>query len=67
MQTHFRRIVRDKTLRPKWLAILVRIRQVSGSNLGPETGYTEANVGITANLKVGNDRFLPNTFQFIIY
>jgi hypothetical protein len=23
----------------KWLALLLRIREVSGSNVGPETGY----------------------------
>jgi hypothetical protein len=25
----------------EWLALLLRIRKVSGSNLGPETGFTE--------------------------
>jgi hypothetical protein len=31
-------IIKDRTL---WLTLLLRIWEVSGSNLGPETGYTD--------------------------
>ena len=27
------------TLRPKWVALLLHIMEILGSNIGPETGY----------------------------
>jgi hypothetical protein len=60
----------------EWLALLLRIREVPRSNLGPETGYP--NWGFSwfssvppgecrdRSLKLSHDRFLPNPFQFII-
>jgi hypothetical protein len=50
-------------------ALLLRIQEVPGSNLGPETGYLtdafyrfsqsfRANVGIGQSHKLGHDRFL---------
>jgi hypothetical protein len=28
----------------QWLALLLRIREVPGSSLGPETGYTDSSL-----------------------
>jgi hypothetical protein len=60
----------------EWLALLLRIREVPGSNLSPVTGYPDlgfcgfpqslqANAGI--DLKLGHDHFLPHPFQFIVH
>jgi hypothetical protein len=60
----------------EWLTLLLRIREIPGLNLGPETGYIDwrslwlylslqTNIGIY--LKLGYDRFLPTYFQFIIH
>jgi hypothetical protein len=59
------------------LTLLIRIRNVPGSNLGPETGYT--NCGFSwissvppvkykdSTLKLGHERLLPHLLQFIIH
>jgi hypothetical protein len=59
----------------EWLTLLLLIREVPGSNIGPETAYPDwgislfsqafqASVGI---LKLGHDSFLPHSFQFFIH
>jgi hypothetical protein len=55
----------------QWLTFLLRIREVPGQNLGPETGYPDWDLGgfhhsLQANaegLKLGHDHFqiLPNS------
>jgi hypothetical protein len=55
--------------------LLLRIWEVAGSNLDPETGYAEAYSDFPQSrgecqdniLKADNDRFLPNPFQFIVH
>jgi hypothetical protein len=61
----------------EWLTILRRIREVRGSNIGPETGCPAWRYPWFSSvpppkywdctLKTGHNRFLLNTFQFIIY
>jgi hypothetical protein len=55
-------------------AILSRIREFPGSNLGLETGYSDSGFSwpslvlpVGQGKKLSHDRFLPCTFQFIIY
>jgi hypothetical protein len=60
----------------EWLKLLLHNREVPGSNLGPETGYPDRGFSWFSSvntcecwdsgLKLGHDRFLPNTFQFIL-
>jgi hypothetical protein len=42
----------------KWLTLLLHIQEVSGSNLGPETGYLEMLHGFHYFLKA-NARTVP--------
>jgi hypothetical protein len=60
----------------EWLTLLLRIREVQGSNLVPETVYHDRVSWLSSvppgkfqefSLKLGYDRFLPNPFQFIIH
>jgi hypothetical protein len=61
----------------KWLTLVLRIREVPGSNLGQQTGYPDwsfswfpsVSPGKCCNmyLQLGHDRFLPNPFQVIIH
>jgi hypothetical protein len=56
----------------EWLTLLLRIREVPGSNLGSETGYTDWGFSWFSSvlpsecrdsaLKLGYDRFLPRPF-----
>jgi hypothetical protein len=53
--------------------LLLHIREVTGTNIGPETGYPEVfvvslqeNAGIVP-LNVGYERVLPPPSHFIIY
>jgi hypothetical protein len=63
------------TNRTSWLTILLRFREVPGSNIGPETGHPEVCVILLSPyrqmprkyLKLGHDRFLSHSFQFIIH
>jgi hypothetical protein len=59
----------------EWLTLLLRIREVPGSNLGPgdwlSYGFSLSSSvppGKYRNstFKLGHDRFLPNSFQVII-
>jgi hypothetical protein len=64
------------TILPKvvveWLTLLIRIREVPGSYLGPETILTDPFVVYLrasrkywdSALKLGHDRFLANYFQY---
>jgi hypothetical protein len=58
----------------EWLTRLLRIREVPGSNLGPDTGYTDRFFVVFVSpsrqvlgwyLKLGHDRFLPHNFKLI--
>jgi hypothetical protein len=59
----------------EWSTLLLRIWEIPGSKLGPETGYPDWGVWRVSSVppgecrditsKLGNDRFLPNPFQFI--
>jgi hypothetical protein len=58
-----------------WLPLLLLIREVPGSNPDPEIGYPDRFFVVSPVppgecqdiiLKLGNDRFLTNHFQFII-
>jgi hypothetical protein len=61
----------------EWLAHLLRIQEVSRSNLGPETGYPDWGLSWSSSIplgncwdsawKLGHDRFLPNPVQFITH
>jgi hypothetical protein len=60
----------------EWFTRLLRIREVPGLNLGPETDYPVWSFSLfssvppgecrSSTLKSGHDRFLPYPFQFII-
>jgi hypothetical protein len=56
----------------EWLTFLLRIREVPGSNLGPETGYPwfftvpPGNFRYSA-LKLNHYHFLPSPFHFMIH
>jgi hypothetical protein len=59
----------------EWLTLLLRIREVPGLNIDPETGYPECfrlfysvppGDCRDSTLQLGHDRFLPHTFKFII-
>jgi hypothetical protein len=57
----------------EWLTHLLRIREVPGSNFGPETGYPDWGFSRffsispeNSTLKLVHDCFLPRHFQFII-
>jgi hypothetical protein len=58
----------------EFLTLLLRILEVPGSILGPAIGYPDWGISWFSSvpgecrdsiLKLGNDRFLPNPFQFI--
>jgi hypothetical protein len=59
----------------EWLTFFLRIRDVSVSNLGPKTCYSDWGFsrfssvppGWKSALKLGHNRFLPHPLQFIIY
>jgi hypothetical protein len=61
----------------EWFTLLLRVQEVPGSNLDPETGYPDwgfswfssvhAGECRGSTLKLGHDRFLPNSIKFIIY
>jgi hypothetical protein len=61
----------------EWVPLLLRIREVPSSNLGPENGYPDSGFSwfssvppdecLDITLKLGYDRFLPNPFQVIIH
>jgi hypothetical protein len=61
----------------QWLTLLLRIRDLQGSYIGPKTGYPDSGLSWfstvplgecwDSNLKLVHDRFLQNLFQFIIY
>jgi hypothetical protein len=63
-----------KAAEPK---VLIRILEVPGSNLGPETGYSEPDCASffsvptgkcqDSTLKLVHDHFFPNPFRFIIH
>jgi hypothetical protein len=60
----------------EWLTLLFRIPKVPGSNLGPEIDYPDSGFSefssappgdcLDSTLKLGHDRFLPNSFLFVI-
>jgi hypothetical protein len=61
----------------EWLIFLLRIWEIPGADLGPETGYLDhdfrrfsqsrqANAGIVPS-KLGHNCFLANPSQFIIH
>jgi hypothetical protein len=60
----------------EWLTLLLRIREVSVSNLGSETGYPDWGLSWyfsvspgefrNSTIQLGYDRFLPNLFQSLI-
>jgi hypothetical protein len=65
-------IVRSDNIQSEWLAFLLRIREVPGSNLGPETGYPDrlfvVFLGPFTQMpgyyhKLVHDRFLPYPFD----
>jgi hypothetical protein len=66
----------ERNVVAEWLALLLHIRDVPGSNLGPKTEYSEsfhsfpnyvqANSG-TITLKLSHDHFLPNPLLFAIH
>jgi hypothetical protein len=57
--------------------VLLCIREVTGSNIGPEISYPDKDFSLFTSvpagkcrvitLKLGHDRFLPNLFQFFIH
>jgi hypothetical protein len=49
------------------LALLLRIREVPGLNFGPETGYPDWDSSWFSSVPPDNDRFLPQTFEFITH
>jgi hypothetical protein len=60
----------------EWLTFLLHFREVPGSNLGLETSYSDwcfswfssvpqGEVRVST-LTLGHDRFVPNSFHFII-
>jgi hypothetical protein len=60
----------------EYLTLLLRIREVLASNLGPESGYwlkffvvfiSPCRQILELYLQLGHGRFLPNLFQFIIH
>jgi hypothetical protein len=60
----------------EYLTLLLRIREVPGSNLDPETGCPDRDYMVFSvppgkfrkrTSKLGHDHFLPHPFQFIIY
>jgi hypothetical protein len=61
----------------EWLTLLLRIREVSDLNLGPETGYLDWGFSWFSSVrphkcrystsKLGHCRFHPHPFQFVIY
>jgi hypothetical protein len=58
----------------EWLAFLLHIRDNLGSNLGPETGYSDRGFSWFFSIppdkfrdSSSRDRFLHYLFQFIIY
>jgi hypothetical protein len=57
----------------EWLTLLLRIREVQGSNLGyPDWGFSwfssvPPGKFWDSTLKLGNDRFLPHPFQYITH
>jgi hypothetical protein len=59
----------------KWLILLLHIREVPGSNLGPETDYPDGFRGFFSPsrrmpgciLKVGHNSLLPKPFQFMVH
>jgi hypothetical protein len=69
--------IKEEKLVVEWLKILLRIREVPSSNLVPKNGYTDPGLSWfysvppeecrDSALKLGHDRFLPNSFQFIIH
>jgi hypothetical protein len=74
-QCHF---VHHKSLNVvvEWLTLLVCIREVSGSNISPETGYRDcfswfssvpAGKCRDSTIKLGNGPFLSHPFQFILH
>jgi hypothetical protein len=55
----------------EWLTLLVRIREVPGSNLARSRTilievFRSVSKSLQANAGIGHDRFLPHPFQFII-
>jgi hypothetical protein len=60
----------------EWLTPLICIRDIPGSNHGPETGYPDRVFVVFlepsrqmrhSTLKLGHDHFVPNLSQFIIH
>jgi hypothetical protein len=61
----------------EWVTPLLRIRNIPGSNLGPETGYLDCGISWFLSVppgkhrectsKLGYDRFLPNSGNSSIY
>jgi hypothetical protein len=59
----------------EWLALLLRIWEVLGSDFGSETGYVDLGFswfssvppGKCMDIKLGHSCFLPYPFQFIIH
>jgi hypothetical protein len=58
----------------EWLAFLLRIREITGSNFSSESGYFDGGFSCFSQclqsnaviyIKLGHDRFLSNPFQFI--
>jgi len=55
--------------------LLLRFREFSGSNLGPETGYSDLDIprlpsglfSVTECLKIAHDHFLTYPSQFIFH
>jgi hypothetical protein len=71
--THYRMTRKDLV---EWLTLMLRIQKIPGSNLSPETGYSDelrgfpqplqANAGILL-WKLGHCRFLPKLYKCIIH
>jgi hypothetical protein len=60
----------------EWLTLLLRVQEVPGSNLGTETSYPNCFSWFfsvypgycwASTIKLCQDHFLPNPFQFIVH
>jgi hypothetical protein len=68
---HFNSVHTLTARRGKAVTLQLHIRELSGSNLRPDIGYSDKGVSWFSSvrdsgLKLGHDRFIPNNFQFII-
>jgi diphthamide synthase subunit DPH2 len=68
--------VKQQNVVIEWLALQLRIREVSGSKLDPENGYPKivswfysafSGKYCDSSLTFGHDQFLPHPFKLIIH